>query len=142
MKYDQIAIEEVKKCSGGWKPEAYFYAEKGFNFGILTFFIGGLLGGILSLIIGKSYLVALQGEYIFFILTNGECSKFKGEHFKIHKSDIVEAKCNKFYGLHKFRLKLRDERVLRFQAMEAFVYLEDSPLNIAKFEKFLGISHL
>ena len=140
-KNDQIAIEEIKKVTGGVMADAYFHAESGYNFGPLTFLLGPVIGSLLSLAVGKDYLVALVKDHIYFIKTNSKCSKFKGEHIKIHKSDILEVEGRKNYKNHTFKFELRDGKKHKIEASEAFIHLEDRPGNIGKFERFLGIYH-
>lgn len=140
-KNDQIALEEIKKVTGGFSPEAYFHAESGFNYGVLNFLIGPIFGSLLSLIVGKKYLVALARDHVYLINTNGECKKFNGDHIKFHKSEIVEATCKKKRKLHNLQIKLQGGKTYKLEASEGFIYLKDRLENIGKFENFLGITH-
>jgi hypothetical protein len=66
-KNDQVALEEIKKVTGGVVPEAYFCADSGFNLGILTFLlVGPIVESILGLFIDKTYLVALARDHVKF----------------------------------------------------------------------------
>lgn len=141
MLNDQIAIDEIKKYSGGFAPDAYFAVRNESDSFIVNFLLGYLAGGIIGFLFNKTKLVALRGEHVYIIPTNNDCSVFYGEHSKIHRSEFVESKCkSKFYS-HDFKIKLSSGKKLHFKASENYGFLEDRASNIARFEKFLGISH-
>ena len=141
MANDQLAIDEIKKYSGGFLPDAYFAVKNESDSFIINFFLGYVAGGILGFLFNKTRLVALQGEHIYIIPTNSDCSVFYGEHTKIHRSEIIDVKCKYRLYVHNLTITLTSGKKLSFGANENYGFLEDRASNIAKFEEFLGVRH-
>jgi hypothetical protein len=135
LMHDTVAIEEIKKHTGGSMPDACFHGEKHVDLRAFWFFLGPLISLILRRLLVKYYLVALRGEIIFIVFTNNKCNKFEDTNLKIHKSEIVNAKGWKNSKLHNFHIELRDGSILKFHT------INDDVGNVSRFEKFLNIVH-